>query len=344
MSAGTGDAAMSTAGPADLTVGIDIGGTSVRASVVDARGTMLDTLRAPTPSTTAALEHCLDRLVTELRDRWSVAAVGLAIAGFLSPDCSTVRFAPHLPWLEAAVPGEMSARLGIPVFAEHDANSAAVAELHFGAAARGNNTLVLALGTGIGAGMLQDGRLYRGSFGVAPEFGHITVVPDGRPCDCGKRGCWERYCSGTALVDTAVELLASADLGHSVLAAETNADPGSLTGRRVAAAAADGDPVATAAFADLARWLGQGLAMIADILDPDLIVLAGGLGAASGLYLDEAREHYAAMVTGAGHRQLARLRATQLGESAGVIGAAQVARDGVAGRREAGTVGGPRAQ
>ncbi|MFT4086064.1 MAG: ROK family protein [Gordonia sp. (in: high G+C Gram-positive bacteria)] len=310
----------------DLTIGIDIGGTSVRASVVDARGQMLDTLRTATPPTAEALEHCLDRLVTELHDRWAVSAVGLAIAGFLTPDCQTVRFAPHLPWKEAGVPADMSARLGLPVFAEHDANSAAIAELHFGAAARAHHALVLSLGTGIGAGMLVDGEIYRGSFGVAPEFGHLTVVPDGRPCSCGKRGCLERYCSGTALVDTVVELLAQGGAGRSVLAAESDSDPGSLTGRRVAAAAADGDPVALAAYADLARWLGQAMSMIADILDPDLIVLAGGLGAASGLYLDEAREHYAAMVTGTGHRQLARIRTTQLGESAGVIGAAQVAR------------------
>lgn len=314
----------------DLTIGIDIGGTSVRAAVVDGHGSMLDTLRAATPPTAAALEHCLDRLVAELRDRWAVQAVGLAIAGFLSPDCRTVRFAPHLAWREAAVPAEMSARVGLPVFAEHDANSAALAELHFGAAARGHNTLVLALGTGIGAGMLMGGQIYRGSFGVAPELGHVVVIPEGRPCSCGKRGCLERYCSGTGLVDTVIELLAQSESGHSVLAAESAADPGSLTGRRVAAAAAEGDPIAVAAFASLAHWLGQGMAMIADVFDPDLIVIAGGLGTASGLYLDEAREHYASMVTGAGHRQLARIRPTQLGESAGVIGAAQVARMGLA--------------
>lgn len=287
---------------------------------------MLDTLRAATPPTAVALEHCLDRLVGELRDRWSVRAVGLAIAGFLSSDRAVVRFAPHLAWRETPVPEQMSQRLGLPVFAEHDANSAAVAELHFGAAARGNNSLVMALGTGIGAGMLMNGQIYRGSFGVAPELGHLVMVPDGRPCSCGKRGCLERYCSGTALVDTVVELLAGTDGGRSVLAAESAADPGSLTGRRVAAAAAEGDPVAVAAFADLARWLGQGMAVIADVFDPDLIVIAGGLGMASGLYLDEAREHYARMVTGAGHRELARIRPTQLGENAGLIGAAQVAR------------------
>ncbi|MGV9479425.1 ROK family protein [Gordonia aichiensis] len=310
----------------ELTIGIDIGGTSVRASVVDDRGRMLDTLRAATPGTALALEHCLDRLVGELTSRWAARAVGLAVAGFLTPDRQVVRFAPHLPWREARVAQEMSARIGLPVVTEHDANAAAVAEFRFGAAARGHNSLVLAIGTGIGAGLLIEGEIYRGSFGVAPELGHLTVVPDGRPCSCGKRGCWERYCSGTALVDTVVELLADGDWGRSQLAADVAADPGSLTGRRVAGAAADGDAVAIAAFAAFAASLGQGLAMIADIFDPDLIVLAGGVGAASGLFLDEAREHYARLITGSGHRQLARIQGTQLGESAGVIGAAEVAR------------------
>lgn len=314
----------------DLTIGIDIGGTSVRAAVVDDNGVMLDTLRAATPPTATALEHCLDRLVGELTSRWSAQAVGMAIAGFLTPDREIVRFAPHLPWREAAVAQEMTARIGIPVFTEHDANSAAVAECRFGAAARGHNTLVLAIGTGIGAGLLIDGKIYRGSFGVAPELGHLTVVPAGRRCSCGKRGCWERYCSGTALVDTVLELLADGDWGRSQLAADVAADPGALTGRRVAGAAADGDAVAVAAFASFAASLGQGLAMIADIFDPDLIVIAGGVGSAAGLYLDEAREHYARLITGTGHRQLARIRGTQLGENAGVLGAAEVARHGIA--------------
>lgn len=310
----------------DLTIGIDIGGTSIRAAVVDDRGESMDTLRAATPATAQALEHCLDRLVGELGSRWSVAGVGLAIAGFLTRDRSTVRFAPHLPWREARVAEEMSARVGLPVFAEHDANAAAVAEWRFGAAGHGQNSLVLAIGTGIGAGLVFGGRLYRGSYGVAPELGHIVIVPDGRPCSCGKRGCWERYCSGTALVDTVVELLADAEWGRSPLADESAADPGSVTGRRIAAAANEGDPLALAAFASFASYLGQGLAMIADVFDPDLIVIAGGVGRASGLYLDDAREQYAAMLTGAGYRTLARIRGTQLGESAGMIGAAEVAR------------------
>ncbi|MBT0565288.1 ROK family protein [Williamsia sp. CHRR-6] len=311
------------------TVGIDIGGTSIRAAVVDERGEILDTVRAQTPATAPALEKCLDRLVFDLASRWSVSAVGLAIAGFLTPDCSRVRFSPHLPWREAAVAADMTARIGLPVACEHDANAAAIAERRFGAAAGGRNVVVLAIGTGIGAGLLLDGEIYRGSHGVAPELGHLRVVPSGRLCACGKNGCFERYCSGTALVDNVVELVADGKYPFSQIAREIADDPGSLTGRRVAAGAHDGDPVGLAAFADFAQWLGLGLAMIGDIFDPDLIVLAGGVGASSGLFLDEAREHYGALLTGSGHRRLARIRGTQLGEAAGMIGAAAIARSRV---------------
>jgi glucokinase len=309
-----------------LTVGIDVGGTSIRAAVVDGHGQVLDWTRAPTPKSARALDDALVRAVRELAQRHPVAAVGLAVAGFVTADRTAVRFAPHLPWLDAPVPPAISERVGLPVVLEHDANSALWAEHRFGAAAGGHNVVLVAIGTGIGAALLIEGRLYRGSHGVAPELGHLTVVPDGRACPCGKHGCWERYCSGRALADTAVEMLAADPSGSTVLAREVAADPGSLTGRRVAAAAHDGDKLAQAAVADFARWLGLGLAAVGDLYDPDLVVIAGGVSTSAPLYLDEAREHYAASVTGAGHRPLARIRTTQLGEAAGMIGVAELAR------------------
>ncbi|MEV6064553.1 ROK family glucokinase [Nocardia asteroides] len=308
-----------------LTVGIDVGGTNIRASVVDAEGEVLDTVQAPTPHSARALEDAIDRAVRELARRHPIAAVGLAVAGFISEDRSTVRFAPHLPWRDAPVAQRLTARSGLPVILEHDANAAGWAEYHFGAAAGGHTVVLIAIGTGIGAALLIDGQLYRGSHGIAPELGHLQMVPEGRACACGKRGCWERYCSGTALADTAIELLAT-DPVRSVLALDVARDPGSLTGRRVAGAAQDGDPLAVRVMADFARWLGLGLAFVSDIFDPDLIVVAGGVSSSAPLFLDEAREHYAAAVTGAGHRPLARLRTTQLGEAAGMIGAAELAR------------------
>lgn len=309
------------------TIGIDIGGTSVRAGVVTEDGTVVDTARAETPRSARALENCLDRLVQELRVDHEVGAVGLAVAGFLDPTRQEVSFAPHLPWRNAAVPAEMTARIGIPVVMEHDANSAAWAEYVFGPARRSKVTCVVALGTGIGCGLLIDGELYRGAFGVAPELGHLQVVPDGRPCECGKSGCWERYCSGTALVETAIDLMGPQGSRGVLMARELADDPGSLTGRKVAAAAEAGDPVAQEAVAELARWLGVGLAMVSDVFDPDLIILSGGVGASSRLFLDDARDQYAAQLTGAKYRRKARIRATELGERAGMLGAAALARE-----------------
>ncbi|MFI6367482.1 ROK family protein [Nocardia sp. NPDC050630] len=313
-----------------LTVGIDVGGTNIRASVVDGDGEVLDTVVAPTPHSARALENALERAVRELCRRHPIGAVGLAVAGFINADRSTVRFAPHLPWQDTPVAQRLTDRLELPVILEHDANAAMWAEYRFGAAAGGHNSVLVAIGTGIGAALLIDGELYRGTHGVAPELGHLQVVPQGRSCPCGKRGCWERYCSGTALVDTAIEMLATDPVHSTVLAREVLRDPGSLTGRRVAGAAQDGDPLAVAVMADFARWLGLGLAFVSDIFDPGLIVIAGGVSSSAPQFLDEAREEYARAITGAGHRPLARIRTTQLGEAAGMIGAAELARANLA--------------
>ncbi len=309
-----------------LTVGVDVGGTSIRAGVVDSRGAIIDTAEAPTPASEEALEAALHRAVTELRGRHEIAAVGLAVAGFVTPDTSTVLFAPHLPWRCAPVAQRMAESLALPVVLEHDANAAAWAEHRFGAASSGRVVLLVAIGTGIGAALLIDGQLFRGAHGVAPELGHLRVVPGGRACPCGKHGCWERYCSGTGLAATALEMLAADPARSPILAREVSAEPGSLTGRRVMSAARDGDRLAMAALNELAGWLGEGLAVAGDVFDPDLIVVGGGVGVSAALFLDSAREHYTTRLTGAGHRPLARIRAAQLGETAGLVGAAELAR------------------
>ena len=296
-----------------MTIGIDIGGTSVRAGVVDEQRNIVELLRAPTAHTVAELDGTLIRLIGELAEKHPVSSVGLAVAGFLSSDRSKVMFAPHLPWRDDPVAERLSGLCGLPVVMEHDVNAAAWAEYRAGASVGSQINMLLALGTGIGAGLVVDGALYRGFHGVAPEWGHLLVVPDGRPCSCGKRGCWERYCSGTALEQTYREMAAP-----NAMAA---------TGAEVARLARAGDPVAVAALDDFGRWLGVGLSMIADVLDPELIVVGGGVSAAADLFLPVALETMRRDITGAGHRPEPEIRIAHFGGSASVIGGAALARE-----------------
>ncbi|MGW3471654.1 ROK family protein [Saccharopolyspora sp. NPDC000995] len=299
-----------------LTIGVDVGGTSARAGVVDQHGETLETHRVPTPATSAELNAAIVDTVRALSDRYAVAGVGLAVAGFVSEDRRVVRFAPHLAWRHVTVADELADRLGLPVFLEHDANAAAVAEQRFGAATGARVAALVAIGTGIGGALMINGEVFRGAYGIAPELGHLRVVPDGRPCSCGKRGCWERYCSGTALAATAAELRQ-----------EEPGAPVEQTGVEVALAAEAGDPVARRAVADLARWLGEGLALVADVYDPEVVVIAGGVCDSAHLFLDDAREYYATAITGAGHRPLARIAVAHYGDSAAMIGSAALARE-----------------
>ncbi len=318
---------MSTSRPSGsgsgVTVGIDIGGTSVRAAVIDSEGEIHASLRDATPHTERETEDILVNLITKLAGTQPVSAVGLAVAGFVSQDRRRVMFAPHLAWRDADVPERISARVQLPVVMDHDVNSAAWAEFARGASAGSQISLLVALGTGIGAGLIIDGEIYRGAHGVAPELGHLTVVPGGRPCPCGKRGCWERYCSGTALAETARELMAGGDA--PILRQLSGADPAALTGTMVAIAATEGDPVALAAMDELGRWLAQGLALVTDVLDPEVIVVGGGVASAAGMFLPLAVSEFAGLITGAGHRPVPRVELARFGDRAGIIGAALLA-------------------
>ncbi|WP_080794042.1 ROK family protein [Corynebacterium pacaense] len=316
--------------PDRLAVGFDIGGTNMRAGVIDAKGHIVESLSAPSPQTTEAMEAGIADLVARLRENHEIEAVGLALAGFLDPSCEYVRFAPHLPWRDEPVRARLEGLLGLPVRLEHDANSAAWGEHRYGSAQGTENWVLFAIGTGIGAALIDDGRIYRGAFGTAPEFGHIRVVPGGRPCACGKQGCLERYCSGTALVDTALELSGTGDFGSSTIKSLIRSDASRLKGKMITEAAREGDRLALAVLEDFSLWLGEALSIVADVLDPGLIVIGGGVSRDSDLFLPLATEHFGTRVVGAGYRPLAPVVPARLGADAGMIGVADLARASVA--------------
>ena len=239
---------------------------------------------------------------------------------------ATVLFSPHLAWRDQKLRDELSARIALPLFIENDANAAAWAEHRFGNAAEQPIVVMVTLGTGIGGGLVIDGTVFRGASGIACEYGHMTVVPDGRPCACGNRGCWEMYASGRALARDARALAANSPLAAARMLELAGGSPSGLDGPVVSAAAAEGDPAALSICTDMGRWLGRGLANLAAVLDPSMFVIGGGVSAAGELLLRPAREEYRLSLTGRGFRPFAEIVQVALGPDAGLIGAADLAR------------------
>ena len=184
-----------------LTCGVDVGGTKILGGVVDEDGTVVEELRVISPATdVAAIEDAITSVITQLSARHEVAAVGIGAAGYIDKSRSVVMFAPNLAWRDLDLRAEIEARVALPVVVENDANAAAWGEFRFGAGEDVDDLLLITVGTGVGGGVVLDGRLHRGGFGVGGEVGHMRVVPDGVLCGCGNHGCLEAYGSGTALV------------------------------------------------------------------------------------------------------------------------------------------------
>jgi len=310
-----------------LAIGVDIGGTKVSAGVVDDEGRVIDReLRATPGHDVAETEAIIVEVVKELAERHEVAAVGVGAAGWIANDHATVLFSPHLAWRDEPLHASLTGRIGLPLVVENDANAAAWAEYRFGAAQDRPVVVCVTLGTGIGGGLVVGGNLYRGAFGIACEYGHMTLVPDGRRCACGNRGCWEMYASGRALARDARELVEESPMAAERLLELAAASPDGLTGPVVTAAAAEGDPAAELICTTMGRWLGRGLANLAAVLDPSVFVIGGGVSQAGELLLRPAREEFKQRLTGRGFRPVADVVSAALGPDSGLVGAADIAR------------------
>jgi len=320
-----------------LAIGIDIGGTKVAGGIVDTDGNVLARARRDTPhrsTTPRVVEDTIVSVVEELLSGRAddISAVGIGAAGFVATDRATVVFAPHLSWRNEPLREALGQRVSLPIFVDNDANAAVWAEHRFGAG-RGESHLVMVnLGTGIGGGIVLDGRVIRGRYGIAGEFGHMRVVPDGIRCECGNKGCWEQYASGNALVREARTLISAGSPVASDLFDKVAGRPEDLTGPLVTEAAREGDPLARELISEIGRWLGIGMADLAAALDPGTFVIGGGVSAAGDLLLDPAREAFRRQLTGRGYRPEAAIVSAQLGNEAGLVGAADLARtDAVSG-------------
>jgi len=316
----------------DLAIGIDIGGTKVAGGVLDEQGAIVARARRDTPHRSKSPDVVEDTIVGVIEDllgqtaREDVVAVGVGAAGWVSADRATILFAPHLSWRNEPLQERLSTRVPVPVYVDNDANAAGWAEHRFGAGRGETHLMMITLGTGIGGALVMDGQVQRGRYGVAGEYGHMMVVPGGHRCECGNRGCWEQYASGNALVREARSLLlANSPVAHDLLERLGGEDQ-SLTGPVITEAAQDGDQTCVELIADIGRWLGTGLANLAAAFDPGSFVIGGGGSSAGDPLLRPARETFARELTGRGYRPMAQILQASLGNEAGLIGAADLAR------------------
>jgi glucokinase len=306
-------------------IGLDIGGTKIAGALVDELGTIVSERRVPTPAgDPKRLDDTIVAMVEDLAAEAPVTAVGVAIPGFIDAAQSVVYYTPNLPWRHEPMREKLEQRLSMPIVIENDANAAGWAEFRFGAARLVSDMVMLTIGTGVGGAIVHNDSLFRGGFGAAGELGHLRLVPGGLPCGCGARGCIEQYGSGRALLRMANEVADAGGIGLPL--AEARGRSGSLTGNDVSALIQAGDAGALAALRRLGRHLGEASASLSAVLDPQMIVIGGGVAQAGDALLDPIRAAYLENLPARGYHPEPEFRIAELVNDAGVVGAADLAR------------------
>ncbi|QKW19235.1 ROK family glucokinase [Kitasatospora sp. NA04385] len=310
-----------------LTIGVDVGGTKIAAGVVDESGEILAKTRVPTPADPQWAVDAIAQGVRELKEQYpDVTAVGVGAPGFVSRDRSTVLMAPNIAWENEPLKQRVEELTGLETVVENDANCAAWAEFRFGAAAAYEDMVLITVGTGLGGGIVLDGRLHRGRFGVAGEIGHLNMVPDGLECGCGGHGCWEQYGSGRALRRYGRERAAADPIAGKRMLELNDGVAETIRGIHITEAAEEGDALALSCYAELADWLGRGMADLAALFDPGVFVLGGGVSDSGHLLLDPVTASFQQYLTGGPARPRANVVLASMGSAAGIAGAADLAR------------------
>ena len=309
----------------DLTIGIDIGGTKISVGVVDSSGNLIDSSKCSTPAEGGKeLISSVVNLVKELNKKHEIKGIGISIAALISSDYGTIVGAPNIANLSKLnFANEIKEEFKLPIIIENDANSAMWAEFKFGSAKGLNPVMFFIIGTGVGGGLVIDGKLFKGANGIGAEFGHMCVVPNGLLCGCGAKGCIEQYASGGALIRYANEaLLANPDKSEEVL----SFGEGKLSGTALTKAAKAGNELALAAFSKQADWLGLACASYSLIIDPQAIIIGGGVVDAGELFLAPVRAAMRKYMPFAESHVPPKIIAAKFGNDAGLIGAADLVR------------------
>ncbi len=315
----------------ELYIGIDLGGTKISTALMDAQGTILARAGCET-GVAEGQASVIERMVQTARqvaheagqaDMRGIAAIGVGAPGPLDTKRGILTAPPNLPgWRNVPLAEIIEGQLGVPAYLENDANAAALAEFHYGAGVGCSNLIYVTVSTGIGGGLIMNGQLYGGTDGAAGEVGHVIILPDGPLCGCGNRGHLEALASGTAIARDARELMAK---GVPTLISElAGGDPQAVTALTVEIAAKQGDLEAQRIIDRAMEYLGMGMANLANILNPDMIVLGGGVTKMGEMLFAPVRRavaRYAFPVIA----KTVRIVPAKLGKDVGVVGAATVA-------------------
>jgi glucokinase len=309
-------------------VGVDVGGTKTAALRVSATGELLE--RSVRPSNAHDPEESVAAVEAAVADVLSddVSVIGVGAAGLIDVHRGVIVFSPNFLWRDVPIGDRLRERFGLPVTVDNDATAAAWAEVRLGAAGGAGHVLMIAVGTGIGGGIVIGGSIVRGAHGFAGEIGHIVVEPGGARCGCGNRGCWEQVASGQVLEREGVRVLV--EHPRSALARLAGGDAGRVTGELVVRAAAEGDAAAAGVVDDVGRRLGEGIAGLVNVLDPEIVVVGGGIASVGDPIFQPLREAYLATVEGRSARPEVPIVPAALGNDAGAIGAALLALEGSA--------------
>ena len=311
-------------------IGIDLGGTNTAVGIVDENGRILAETADRTPvgqpyaAYLACMSDCISRVLNETHLQITdIRSIGIGIPGIVDESRGMVAQCTNLNWYDVPFQSIMESTFPVPVLMGNDANLAALAESYAGASIGCSSSVLITLGTGVGSGIILAGRPWSGAFGQAGEFGHSTLVADGIPCRCGRSGCMEQYCSATALVRSARQMCGS--FPETMMCRMAGGDPANLTAKMVIDAAKEGDPIACRVFDRYTHYLALAIDSIINTLDPEIVLIGGGISHAGSFLLDAVRARIPVHENGS-PRPIARIELARLRNGAGIIGAAMLGR------------------